>query len=123
VNNEGLSEIIGAFPVPLPREKRERNDDLGQKRRGTGSEYVRPITRFPPIFAIGSQPIILTTLIASVSTTLFRFGKYTQGLIMSLSTMSFVWFHPEKFANCVWPDRRSGGRSRAKARKELSLLW
>ena len=32
--NEGLSEIIGPFPVPSPRDKRERNDDPGQKRRG-----------------------------------------------------------------------------------------
>jgi integrase/recombinase XerD len=32
--NEGLSEIIGLFPVPSPRDKRERNDDPGQKRRG-----------------------------------------------------------------------------------------
>jgi hypothetical protein len=34
VINEGLSEIIGPFPVPSPRDKRERNDDPGQKRRG-----------------------------------------------------------------------------------------
>src|SRR5271169_3941145 len=32
--NEGLSEIIGPFPVPSHRDKRERNDDPGQKRRG-----------------------------------------------------------------------------------------
>ena len=44
--------------------------------------------------------------LASVSTTSFRSGKYTQGLIMSLSTMSFVWFPREMLANCVWPDRR-----------------
>jgi hypothetical protein len=31
VINEGLSEIIGAFPVPPARDKRERNDDPGQK--------------------------------------------------------------------------------------------
>ena len=30
----GLSEIIGPFPVPSPRDMRERNDDPGQKRRG-----------------------------------------------------------------------------------------
>jgi hypothetical protein len=34
VINEGLSEIIGPFPVPPPRDKRERNDDAGQKRSG-----------------------------------------------------------------------------------------
>jgi hypothetical protein len=34
VINEGLSEIIGPFPVPSLRDKRERNDDPGQKRRG-----------------------------------------------------------------------------------------
>ncbi len=34
VTNEGVSEIIGPFPVPSPRDKRERNDDPGQKRRG-----------------------------------------------------------------------------------------
>ncbi len=32
--NEGPSEIIGPFPVPSPKDKRERNDDPGQKRRG-----------------------------------------------------------------------------------------
>jgi hypothetical protein len=32
--NEGLSEIIGPFPVPSPRDKRERNEDPGQERRG-----------------------------------------------------------------------------------------
>ena len=32
--NDCLSEIIGPFPVPPPRDKRERNDDPGQKRRG-----------------------------------------------------------------------------------------
>jgi len=34
VINEGLSEMIGPFPVPSPRDMRERNDDPGQKRRG-----------------------------------------------------------------------------------------
>jgi hypothetical protein len=34
VINEGLSEIIGPFPVPSRRDMRERNDDQGQKRRG-----------------------------------------------------------------------------------------
>ena len=34
VITEGLSEIIGPFPVPAPRDMRERNDDPGQKRRG-----------------------------------------------------------------------------------------
>ncbi len=32
--NDCLSEIIGPFPVPPPRDKRERNDDPGQKGRG-----------------------------------------------------------------------------------------
>jgi hypothetical protein len=32
-DREGLHEIICPFPVPSPRDKRERNDDQGQKRR------------------------------------------------------------------------------------------
>jgi hypothetical protein len=44
----GLSEIIGAFRVPPPRNKRQRNDDPGQKRRGFRdsvhpSNYTIPI--------------------------------------------------------------------------------
>ncbi len=31
--NEGQSEIIGPFPVPPPGNKRDRNDDPGQKSR------------------------------------------------------------------------------------------
>jgi hypothetical protein len=34
VINEGLSEIIGPFPVPSPGDKWERNDDPGQKGGG-----------------------------------------------------------------------------------------
>ncbi len=37
----GLSEIIGALPVPPPRHKRERNDDPRQKRKG--HRYDRPL--------------------------------------------------------------------------------
>jgi hypothetical protein len=39
--NEGLSEIIGPFPVPPPRDTRERNDDQGQKR--SGLRYYHPL--------------------------------------------------------------------------------
>ena len=31
---QGLSEIIGPFPVPSPRDKRERNDDAQRSPRG-----------------------------------------------------------------------------------------
>jgi hypothetical protein len=41
VVNDGLSEIIGPFPVPSQRDKRERNDDPGQKREG--HRYSRPL--------------------------------------------------------------------------------
>ena len=56
----GLSEIIGPFPVPPPRDKRERNDDPGQKRRGHRYSVHSAITRFPSIIVIGGQSIILT---------------------------------------------------------------
>ncbi len=40
VINEGLSEIIGPFPVPPPGDKRDRNDDPRQEQRG--HRYYRP---------------------------------------------------------------------------------
>ena len=38
--DEGLSEIMGPFPVPPPRNKRERNDDPGQKKEATGTTVL-----------------------------------------------------------------------------------
>jgi hypothetical protein len=48
--------------VPPPRDKRERNDDPGQKRGCHRYSVIHPITRFPSIILIGGQSIILTTL-------------------------------------------------------------
>jgi hypothetical protein len=63
VINEGLSEIIGPFPVPSPRDKRERNDDPGQKKKRppvlSTSIQSRDLHRS---IVIGGQSIILTTL-------------------------------------------------------------
>ena len=59
--NEGLSEINLAFPVPAPRDNRERNDDQDQRVEATGTSAVcKP--RLPSIIVIGSRSIIVTTL-------------------------------------------------------------
>ena len=61
MNNEGLSEIDGPFPVPPPRDNRERNDDQEQREEATGTSAVcKP--RLPSIIVIGSRSIIVTTL-------------------------------------------------------------
>ena len=61
VINEGLSEIHGAFPVPPPRESRERNDNPESREEATGTSAVcKP--RLPSIIVIGSRSIIVTTL-------------------------------------------------------------
>ena len=64
--NEGLSEINGPFPVPPPRDNRERNDDQEQREEATGTSAVcKP--RLPSIIAIGTRSIIVTTLTAGKS--------------------------------------------------------
>jgi hypothetical protein len=51
VINEGLSEIHGAFPVPPPRESRERNDNPESREEATGTWGVcKP--RLPSIIVI-----------------------------------------------------------------------
>ena len=61
MNNEGLSEIDGPFPVPPPRDNRERNDNQEQREEATGTSAVcKPL--LPSIIVIGSRPIIVTTL-------------------------------------------------------------
>jgi len=61
VINEGLSELKGAFPVPPPRDNRERNDDQDYREEATGTSavYKPPL---PSIIVIGSKSIIVTTL-------------------------------------------------------------
>ena len=60
--NDGLSEINGAFPVPPPRDNRERNDDKEKREEATStSALCKP--RLPSIIVIGSRSIIVTTLI------------------------------------------------------------
>ena len=59
--NEGLSEINGAFPVPPPRESRERNDNPELREEAIGiSAVCKP--QHPSIIVIGSRSIIVTTL-------------------------------------------------------------
>jgi hypothetical protein len=60
--NEGLSEVIGPFPVPPPRDTRERNGDPGRREEATDTQYIHPITRFQSVIVMGGQSIILTTL-------------------------------------------------------------
>ena len=61
MNNEGLSEIDGPFPVPPPRDNRERNDNQEQREEATGTSAVcKPL--LPSIIVIGSRPTIVTTL-------------------------------------------------------------
>src|SRR5208283_4925686 len=57
MNNEGLSEIDGPFPVPPPRDNRERNDNQEQREEATGTSAVcKPL--LPSIIVIGSRPIM-----------------------------------------------------------------
>ena len=50
VNNEGLSEIDGPFPVPPPRDNRERNDNQEQREETTGNgTTIRSREKRPPV--------------------------------------------------------------------------
>ncbi len=61
VINGGLSEISGAFPVPPPRDSRERNGKPGHREEATGTPAIRK-RPFPSITVIGAMSIIVTTL-------------------------------------------------------------
>ena len=65
VINECLSEIDGTFPVPRPRDNRERNGDQEQREEATGNSAVcKP--RLLSIIVIGTTSIIVTTLTSAV---------------------------------------------------------
>jgi len=61
VINGGLSEISGAFPVPPPRDSRERNGKPGHREEATGTPAIGK-RWFPSITVIGAMSIIVTTL-------------------------------------------------------------
>ncbi len=64
--NEGLSGIIGQFPVPPPGNKRDRNDDPGKKEEATGTTVLcRP--RLTSIIVIGIRSILVATLMMADS--------------------------------------------------------
>ena len=66
-DQRGLSEIFGPFPVPPPRDKRERTTIRDRREEATGTKYIHPIARFPSNIVIGGQSILLTTLTPEAS--------------------------------------------------------
>jgi hypothetical protein len=63
VIDEGLSEIVGPFPVPPPKEIRENETTIRDRREeATDIQDIHPTTRFPSIVVIGGQSMILTAL-------------------------------------------------------------
>ena len=61
--NQGLSEIIGPFPVPSPRDMWEWIDDPGHKRRGDRYSVHLSNHAIPIDYRDRGQSITLTTLI------------------------------------------------------------